>query len=56
MSVQCIVTVKTVNRRAGIGRKGMENKTESLIVPLGWHVGAICPLLSTSKGISYKGQ
>lgn len=56
VSVQCIVTVKTVNRRAGICRKGIENKTESPIVPLVWCVGAISPFLSTSEGIFNRGQ
>lgn len=56
VSVQCIVTVKTVNKRAGVCRKGIENKTESLIVPLVWRVGAISPCLSTSKGIFFTGD
>lgn len=56
MSVQCIVTVKTVNKRAGICRKGIESKTEGPIVPLVWCVGAISLFLSTSKGIFYRGR
>lgn len=57
VSVQCIVTVKTVNKRVGNCRNGIENKTESPIVPLVCHVGGISPfLIPPQKAFFYRGQ